>query len=86
MKGTFKYRAYPTRDQERWLYAEFKHQKRLYNYMLQMRSQMYHYGSISVSKIDQINHLAKLRKSNTYYSEHPQDMQVQTIKRLDAGV
>jgi len=83
MKRTFKYRAYPTPTQERWLYAEFKHQKRLYNYMLQMRSQMYHYGGISVSKVDQINHLANLRKGNTFYSDHPQDMQVSTIKRLD---
>ncbi|MYC77414.1 helix-turn-helix domain-containing protein, partial [Candidatus Poribacteria bacterium] len=83
MKRTFKYRAYPTPTQERWLYAEFKHQKRLYNYMLQMRSQMYLYGGISVSKVDQINHLAILRKGNTYYSDHPQDMQVSTIKRLD---
>ena len=85
MKRSYKYRVYPTRDQERWLYAEFKHQKRLYNYMLQMRSQMWNYGSISVSKIDQINHLAELRKGNTYYSDHPQDMQVSTIKRLDAA-
>ena len=53
--------------------------------MLQMRSQMYNYGSISVSCYDQINHLAQLRKGNTYYSEHPQDMQVSTIKRLDAA-
>ena len=82
MKRTYKYRAYPTREQERYLYAEFKHQKRLYNYMLQMRSQMYNYGSISVSMYDQINHLKNLRE-NTYYSEHPQDMQVSTIKRLD---
>ena len=85
MKRTYKYRVYPTRDQERWLYAEFKHQKKLYNYMLQMRSQMYTYGSISVSRIDQINHLAKLRENNTYYSDHSQDMQVSTIKRLDAA-
>ncbi|RKU23123.1 transposase [Candidatus Poribacteria bacterium] len=83
MKYTEKYRAYPDREQERWVYAEFKHQKRLFNYMLQMRSQMYHYGGISVSKIDQINHLKKLREGNTYYSDHPQDMQVSTIKRLD---
>ncbi len=85
MKRTYKYRVYPTHDQERWLYAELKHQKKLYNYMLQMRSQMYNYGSISVSCYDQINHLANLRKGNTDYSEHPQDMQVQTIKRLDAA-
>ena len=85
MKRTYKYRVYPTCDQERWLFAELKHQKRLYNYMLQMRSQMWNYGSISVSKFDQINHLANLRKGNTHYSEHPQDMQVQTIKRLDAA-
>ena len=84
MKRTFKYRVYPTRPQERWLYAEFKHQKHLYNYMLQMRSQMYNYGSISVSRNDQINHLAKLRE-NSYYGDHPQDMQVSTIKRLDAA-
>lgn len=82
MKRTYKYRVYPTRDQESWLYAEFKHQKRLYNYMLQMRSQMWDYGSISVSRIDQINHLADLRE-NSHYSEHPQDFQVSTIKRLD---
>ena len=85
MKRTFKYRVYPTCDQEKWLYAEFKHQKRLYNYMLQMRSQMWTYGGISVSKIDQINHLANLRENNTYYSDHSQDMQVSTIKRLDGA-
>ena len=85
MKQTFKFRAYPTATQERWLYAELKHQKKLYNYMLQMRSQMYNYGSISVSKYDQINHLAKLRE-NSHYGKHPQDMQVETIKRVDASI
>ena len=84
MKRTYKYRVYPTLGQERYLYAEFKHQKRLYNYMLQMRSQMYNYGSISVSMYDQINHLAKLRE-NSYYAEHPRDFQDSTIKRLDAA-
>ena len=84
MKRTYKYRVYPTLDQQRWLYAEFKHQKRLYNYMLQMRSQMYNYGSISVSGYDQINHLAKLRE-NSYYGDHPRDFQESTIKRLDKG-
>ena len=71
--------------QERWLYAELKHQKKLYNYMVQMRSQMYNYGSISVSKYDQINHLRKLRE-NSHYGKHPQDMQVETIKRVDASI
>ena len=84
MKQTFKYRAYPTPTQERWLYTELKHQKQLYNYMLQMRSQMWEYGSISVSMYDQINHLAELRE-NSHYSEHPQDMQVQTIKRVNTA-
>ena len=83
MKRTFKYRVYPTRDQEPWGFAEFKHQKRLSNYMLQTRSQMWEYGSISVSMFDQINHLKKLRENNTYYSDHPQDMQVSTIKRVN---
>ena len=83
MKRTFKYRVYPTRDQERWLYAELKHQKRLYNYMLQMRNQMWEYGSVSVSMYDQINHLKKLRENNSYYSDHPQDMQASTIKRVN---
>ena len=85
MKRTFKYRAYPMVAQERWLFDELKHQKKLYNYMLQMRSQMWEYGSISVSMYDQINHLAKLRESNLHYSEHPQDMQVSTIKRVNAA-
>ena len=82
MKRTFKYRAYPTPTEERWLYAELKHQKKLYNYMLQMRSQMYTYGSISVSRYDQQAHLTQLRK-NSHYGKHPQDMQVSTLKRLD---
>ena len=82
MKRTFKYRAYPTLEQERSLYAELKHQKRLYNYMLQMRSQMWEYGSQSVSLYDQINHLAKLRQ-NSHYSVHSQDMQASTIKRVN---
>jgi putative transposase len=85
MKRTFKYPVYPTRTQERWLFAELKHQKQLQNYMLQMRSQMWEYGSISVSMYDQINHLAELRASNSHYSKHPQDMQVQTIKRVNAA-
>ena len=84
MKRTFKYRVYPTRDQQRWLYAEFKHQKRLYNYMLQMRSQMWNYGSKSVSLYDQINCLAKLRE-NSHYAQHPHDMQQFTIKRLNGA-
>ena len=84
MKRTFKYRAYPTPVQERWLYAELKHQKRLYNYMLQMRSQMYQYGSIGVSRYDQQAHLTKLRE-NSHYGKHAQDMQVETIKRVDAA-
>ena len=85
MKRTFKYRVYPTPSQEAWLYAEFTHQKQLQNYMLQMRSQMWEYGSVSVSMYDQINHLAKLRASNSHYSKHPQDMQVSTIKRVHAA-
>ena len=84
MKQSFKFRVYPTRDQERWLYAELKHQKRLYNYMLQMRSQMYQYGSISVSQSDQQAHLTKLRE-NSHYGNHAQDMQVETLKRVDAA-
>ena len=85
MKITFKFRANPTKTQEQWLYAELRHQKQLQNYMLQMRSQMWEYGSKSVSLYDQINHLAKLRSSNSHYSKHPQDMQVQTIKRVNAA-
>ena len=85
MKRTFKYPVYPTQMQEQWLFAELKHQKQLQNYMLQMRSQMWNYGSISVSMFDQINHLAELRQSNSHYSKHPQDMQVSTIKRVDAA-
>jgi putative transposase len=85
MKRTFKYPVYPTQMQEQWLFAELKHQKQLQNYMLQMRSQMWNYGSISVSMYDQINHLAELRQSNSHYSKHPQDMQVETIKRVNAA-
>ena len=86
MKRTFKYPVYPTQTQEPRLFAELKHQKQLQNYMLQMRSQMWNYGSISVSRYDQINHLAELRASTSHYSKHPQDMQVSTIKRVDASV
>ena len=38
------------------------------------------------SRYDQINHLAELRASTSHYSKHPQDMQVSTIKRVDASV
>ena len=53
--------------------------------MLQMRHQMWEYGQKSVSMYDQINHLANLRASNSHYSDHPQDMQVSTIKRVNAA-
>ena len=85
MKQTFKYRAYPTKTDEQWLFAELRHQKQLQNYMLQMRHQMWEYGSVSVSMYDQINHLKKLRASTSQYSDHPQDMQVSTIKRVNAA-
>ena len=84
MKQTFKYRVYPAKTQEQWLFAEFRHQKQLQNYMLQMRQQMWAYGSISVSMYDQIKHLAKLRATNSLYRNHAQDMQVQTIKRVNS--
>ena len=85
MKMTFKFRAKPTKTEERWLFAELRHQKQLQNYMLQMRSQMWEYGRKSVSMYDQINHLAKLRTDTSHYSDHSQDMQVQTIKRVNAA-
>ena len=84
MKQTFKYRAAPTKSQEKWLFSELRHQKQLQNYMLQMCSQMWEYGSQPVSMFDQINHLAKLRE-NSHYSKHPQDIQIQTIKRVNAA-
>ena len=43
------------------------------------------YGSKSVSMYDQINHLKNLRATTSHYSEHPQDMQVSTIKRVNAA-
>ena len=85
MKMTFKFRAKPTQTQAQWLLAELRHQKQLQNYMLQMRNQMWDYGRKSVSMYDQIHHLKNLRASNSHYSEHPQDMQVQTIKRVNAA-
>ena len=85
MKHTFKYRAYPTQTQEHWLWTELRHQKQLQNYMLQMRHQMWDYGRKSVSMSDQINHLKNLRASTSHYSDHPQDMQVSTIKRVNAA-
>ena len=85
MKQTFKYRANPTQAQETWLFSELRHQKQLQNYMLQMRNQMWDYGRKSVSLYDQINHLAKLRAAISHYSKHPQDMQVQTIKRVNTA-
>ena len=85
MKQTLKFRANPTSLQKRWLFSELRHQKELQNYMFQMRSQMWEYGSISVSLYDQINHLAELRQGNTHYCKHPQDMRVSTIKRVDVA-
>ena len=85
MKQTFKYRAKPTKTEEQWLFAELQHQKQLQNYMLQMRHQMWDYGSQSVSMYDQINHLKVLRATTSHYSEHPQDMQVSMIKRVNAA-
>ncbi len=80
MKMTFKFRAKPTKTEEQWLFAELRHQKQLQNYMLQMRSQMWNYGSVSVSRYDQQAHLRKLRE-NSHYGKHPQDIQVSTLKR-----
>ena len=85
MKRTFKFRANPTKTQEQWLFSELRHQKQLQNYMLQMRSQMWEYGSVSVSFNDQQTHLKKLRE-NSHYGKHPQDMQLHTLQRVDKSV
>ena len=85
MKMTFKFRAKPTKTEEQWLFAELRHQKQLQNYMLQMRSQMWEYGRKSVSMYDQINHLKALRAATSHYSDHSQDLQVSTIKRVGAA-
>ena len=85
MKMTFKFRVKPTKTEAQWLLAELQQQKQLQNYMLQMRSQMWEYGRKSVSMYDQIHHLKTLRATTSHYSDHPQDMQVQTIKRVNAA-
>ncbi len=46
---------------------------------------MWDYGNKSVSMYDQINHLKNLRATTSHYSDHPQDMQVSTIKRVNAA-
>ena len=85
MKMTFKFRVNPTKTQGQWLFSELRHQKQLQNYMLQMRSQMWEYSGISVSRYDQQAHLKKLRE-NSHYGKHPQDMQVSTLKRVEKSV
>ena len=85
MKMTFKFRAKPTKTEEQWLFSELRHQKQLQNYMLQMRHQMWDYGRKSVSIYDQINHLQDLRAATSHYSDHSQDLQVSTIKRVNAA-
>ncbi len=68
MKKTFKYRIYPTHNQERILNRQLEDCRILYNHFLNQRKWAYRYYRVSLSYFDQANDLPGLKESCPEFS------------------
>lgn len=68
MLKTFKYRIYPTHNQERILNRQLENCRILYNHFLNQRKWAYRYYGISLSYFDQANDLPGLKESCPEFS------------------
>lgn len=79
MIKTFRYRLYPSRNQELRLETTLETCRRWYNECLAERKDVYEMSGMSVSKFQQLSRVKDFRKSNPYASEvHSHVLQVVT--------
>ena len=82
-RKTFKYRLYPTKQQEQTLLFFLRRCRDLYNAALEERRAAYQMRTVSVYCFDQINELPDLKQAFPAYQELPSHVLQDVLRRLD---
>jgi putative transposase len=82
-RKTFKYRLYPTRQQEQTLLFFLRRCRDLYNTGLEERRAYYQMRHTSLSCFAQINELPDLKQAFPAYQEVPSHVLQDVLRRLD---
>ncbi len=83
IRKTFKYRLYPTRQQEQTLLFYLRRCRDLYNAGLEQRRAYYQMRRASLSCYTQINELPDLKREYPAYRELPSHVLQDVLRRLD---
>ncbi|MYK19897.1 transposase, partial [Candidatus Poribacteria bacterium] len=79
---TYKYRIYPTQEQEFWLFYVLEHLRQLHNSARLNRIRAYEEGRF-VSYQEQSKILTEARNRHADFKEIPQDFQNHALRRVD---
>jgi putative transposase len=82
-RKTFKFRLYPTRQQEQTLLFYLRRCRDLYNSALEERRAAYQMRRISLRCFDQINELPDLKRALPAYQEVPSHVLQEVLRRVD---
>ena len=80
---TYKYRIYPTQEQESWLFHVLEHLRELHNSARLNRIRAYEKEGRFVSYQEQTEILTEARKRHSDFKEIPQDFQNHALRRVD---
>lgn len=80
---TYKYRIYPTQEQESWLFRVMDHLRELHNSARLNRIRAYEEEGRFVSYKEQTKILTEARNRHSDFKEIPQDFQNHALRRVD---
>ena len=80
---TYRYRIYPTQEQEAWLFRVLEHLRELHNSARLNRIRAYEEEGRFVSYQEQTKILTEARKRHSDFKEIPQDFQNHALRRVD---
>lgn len=83
MIKSFKYRIYPTKDQEQKIAIQFGCCRYIYNWGLQRKTEVYQKEQKNLSCIDLINELSKLKKELTWLNDAYSQALQMALRNLD---
>jgi putative transposase len=85
-RKAFKYRLYPTKQQEQTLFWTLTRCRELYNAALQERRDAYRMAGVSIGCYDQVNQLPAIKQERTEYADiHSQVLQ-DVLRRVDKAM
>jgi putative transposase len=85
-RKAFKYRLYPTRQQEQALFWTLTRCRELYNAALQERRDAYRMAGVSIGCYDQVNQLPEIKQERPEYADiHSQVLQ-DVLRRVDKAM